>query len=118
MAVTLTVTQLAEFLRVGDSTKETAHMTRLLAYATEGVSKHLGTSYDSAPEAVVNEAVIRLAGYLYDKPHVAGSGSANQLLNSGADAILLPYRVHRAGSTGPAASASTGVADPIPAPSS
>ena len=100
MAVALTVAELAEALRVGDSPEETAHMTRLLAFATEAVSKHLGNSYNTAPVAVVNEAAIRLAAYLYDKPHVAGASAANHLLNSGAGAILLPYRRHRAGSTG------------------
>ena len=38
---------------------------------------------------------------MYDKPHVNGAGAADQILNSGAGAILLPYRVHRAGSVEP-----------------
>ena len=40
-----------------------------------------------------------LSGYLFDQPN-AGRGStyANALRNSGAAAILMPYRVHRAGS--------------------
>ena len=120
MAVTLTSAALAEALRVGDSTEETSMMNRHLAYATAAVSKHLADAYDDAPEAVVNEAVIRLAAYLYDKPHVSGAGAADELLNSGAGAILLPYRIHRAGvvkppaSTSPAATAdlATHAADP------
>ena len=94
MAVTLTVEQLAAALRLGDTTDETAEATRLLAYATEAVTKHT----PAAPDATANEAAIRLAGYLFDQPN-AGRGVmyANALRNSGAAAILLPHRVHRAG---------------------
>ena len=95
-AVTLTAAELAAALRLGDSTEETAEARRLLAYATEAVTKHAPT----APEATANEAVIRLAAYLYDQPNAGrGMGYANAGRNSGAWAILLPYRVHRAGST-------------------
>ena len=100
MAVTLQVADLAAALRVGSSTEETAEVTRLLAYCTEAISKHLGAAYADAPEVIVNEAVVRLAGYSYDKPDAPrGVGYAKALSNSGAGAILLPYRVHRAGST-------------------
>ena len=38
-------------------------------------------------------------GYLYDQPSAAGgAGYANAIRNSGAAPMLLPYRVHRAGS--------------------
>ena len=99
MAVTLTATDLASAIRIGSSAEETAQATRLLAYATEAISRHLGTAYDDAPEAILNEAAIRLAGYLYDQPTAAGGASfANALRNSGAAAMLLAYRMHRAGS--------------------
>ena len=99
MAVTLTPVELSAAIRIGSSPDETAQATRLLAFATEAVSKHLGTAYDDAPEAVVNEAAIRLVGYLYDQPTAAGGASfANALRNSGAAAMLLSHRVHRAGS--------------------
>ena len=64
MAVTLTRAQLAGAMRVGNSTEEMAEVIRLLAYATEAVSKHLGDAFANAPDAIVNEAVIRLAAYL------------------------------------------------------
>ena len=100
MAVTLTVAQLAAAMRLGSTTDETAEATRLLAYATAAVVKHA----PDAPDAVQNEAVIRLAAYLFDQP-TAGryTGHANAMRNSGAAAILLPYREHRAGSTAEAA---------------
>ena len=100
MAVTITAADLATALRVGSTAEETAEVTRLLSYCTEAISKHLGTAYSTTPESVVNEAVVRLAGYSYDKPYAPrGLGYAKALSNSGAGAILLPYRVHRAGST-------------------
>ena len=100
MAVTLDVAALSAALRLGSSTEETAEATRLLGFATETISRHLGNAYADTPEIIVNEGVIRLAAYLYDQPNAGrGVGYANALRNSGAAAILLPYRVHRAGST-------------------
>ena len=94
MAVTITAAELAAALRLGDSTEELAEVTRLLAYGTEAVIKYT----PGAPEATANEGVVRLAAYLFDQPN-AGRGVmyANAMRNSGAAAILLPYREHRAG---------------------
>ena len=93
MAVTLTAAEVANALRVGDSAEETAEVTRLLTYATEAVVKHA----PDAPDATANEAVVRLAAYLFDQPN-AGSGVryANAGRNSGAWAIF-----YRTESTGP-----------------
>ena len=94
MAVTLTVAELQAALRLGDSAEETAEVTRLLEYSTEAVTKHAPNASDTS----MNEAVRRLAGYLFDQPEAArGDGYANALRYSGAARILLPYRVHRAG---------------------
>ena len=95
MAVTLTVSELLAALRLGSSTEETEQATRLLNYATEAVEKHVP---ENLPAAIANEACVRLSGYLFDQPN-AGRGAmyANALRNSGAAAILLPYRIHRAG---------------------
>ena len=105
MAVTLTalvgVARLRSALRLGSTTAETDEATRLLAYATTAIERHLGDAYEDAPEEVCNEAVIRIAGYLFDMPQAArGAGYADALRNSGALAVLAPYRVHRAGTTG------------------
>ena len=62
MAITLTPAGLAAALRLGDSPEETAEATRLLAYVTAAITKHLGAAFDGAPDAVVDEAAIRLAG--------------------------------------------------------
>ena len=95
MAVTITAAELAAALRVGDSSEETAEVTRLLAYATEAVEQYA----PGAPEATQNEAVVRLAAQLFDQPTASRGAYANAIRNSGAARILLPYRIHRAGST-------------------
>ena len=106
MAITLTQGELSAAIRLGDSAEEVAEATRLLAYVTAAISQHLGDAFDGAPDAVVNEAAIRLAGYMFDQPNAGrGLSYANAGRNSGAWAILLPFRVHRAGSTGDAVAA-------------
>ena len=106
MAVTLTIAQLSAAVRLGDTAEETAQATRLLNLATQAIAKHA----PDAPDVVQNEAVIRVAGYLYDAPQAsAGAGFADILRNSGAAALLLPYRIHRAGSTAEAVAAARAV---------
>ena len=97
MAVDIRVEALQDALRLGTTDAETAQATRLLAYATEAVEKH--APGEDVPVTIQNEAVVRLSGYLFDQP-TAGRGAAyaNALRNSGAAAILSPYRIHRAGS--------------------
>ena len=97
MAVTLTRARLASRLRVGREQEELNEVDNLLGYVTEAVTKLA----PNAPDAVHNTAAWMLAGYLYDRPF-AGSGDryANAMRNSGAASVLLPYRVHRAGSIG------------------
>ena len=73
------------------------------------ISFHNAFAHDkeqtSHSDVVHNESVVRLAGYLFDQPN-AGRGVAYAALrNSGAAAILLPYRVRRAGSTAEAVAA-------------
>ena len=61
MAVTLTVAELSAALRLNDSAEETAEVRRLLEYCTEAVTQHAPDASDTA----MNEAVRRLAGYLF-----------------------------------------------------
>ena len=105
MAINITVAELLSALRMGSSTEETAEATRLLGYATEAISRHLGSAYEGTAETIVNEASIRLAGHLFDQPYASrGVGHAASLANSGAGSILLPYKIARAGSVAEAAS--------------
>ena len=103
--MTLTAARLSAALRLGDTAEETAEAARLLDYASAAVTKHA----PDAPGVIQNEAAIRLAGYLFDMPLASRSaGYADALRNSGAAAILLPHRAHRAGTTGePAAETAT-----------
>ena len=110
MAVTMTVAELLAALRLGDSTEETAEVTRLLAYCVEAIAQHA----PSASETASNESARRLAGYLFDMPEAARSdGYSNAMRNSGAARMLLPYRVHRLGIADQveAAQAAVGTAD-------
>ena len=94
MAVTITVEELRAALRLNATAEETAEVVRLLAYSTEAVTQHAPQATDTA----MNEAVRRLAGYLFDQPEAArGDAYSNALRNSGAQRMLLPYRLHRAG---------------------
>ena len=117
MAINITVAELLSALRMGASTEETAEATRLLGYATQTISDYLGTAYEGTASEITNEAAVRLAGYLFDQPYASrGTSFAASLANSGAGSILLPYRVHRAGSVAEAASlavASGSVGNPV-----
>ena len=98
MAINLSTSALLSALRLSDTPEENTEATRLLAFATETISTYLGDTYAGAPSAVLNEAAIRLCGYLFDQPYATrGAAFANALRNSGAGAMLLPYRIHRGG---------------------
>ncbi|MCY4637550.1 MAG: hypothetical protein OXG04_24170 [Acidobacteria bacterium] len=94
MAVTLTAADLATAIRVGPSAEEQAQVDRLLATATALVIRHA----PGAPSTIHNECCIRVSGHLFDQPQAARSaGYADVLRNSGALALMAPWRVHRAG---------------------
>ncbi len=96
MAVGVTVAEVARSIRAADSTEVTAELTALLAYATQEVTRIA----PSAPDPAHNRAAIAVIGYIYDRPTAAANMAfANVLRNSGAGAMLLPYRSHRAGAT-------------------
>ena len=95
MAVSLTAAQLVAALRFGDTSEELTEATRLLATTTALVERHA----PDAPTAIQNEAVIRAAGWLFDMPHAQRTAAGDVLRNCGALALLLPWRIHRAGAT-------------------
>ena len=93
----VTADMLTRALRAGTDTDTRAEVTRLVSVAQALVETYLSGA--SAPEAVQDEAVIRLASYLFDQPTVsAGLPFANAGRNSGAWSLLAPYRVQRAAS--------------------
>ena len=97
MAVTLTVDALMAALRLTDTAEERAEATVKLASATATVERRA----PDAPDAIQNEAAIRVAGYLYDMP-TAGMAEryGNPFRSSGAASLLFPWVIHRGGSTG------------------
>ena len=99
MAVRATVSDVARSIRAVVSPDVTAELADLLAYAAAEVKR-------IAPNAgyrVHDRAAIAIVGYLYDRPTAGREKTyANSIRNSGAGAMLLPYRVHRGGSTTPA----------------
>lgn len=99
MAVTITVNQLAVETRVNtDSAVPPPEpwgtiLTRQLAVATSAVEGYA----PDAPEDVQNEAVVLIAGYSIESPHVSlartpGATLGNVFSLSGAKGILAPYR--------------------------
>ncbi|MCY4057582.1 MAG: hypothetical protein OXG44_06245 [Gammaproteobacteria bacterium] len=93
MAVTLTVAQLAVELRIITSEDATIPaaintvLTRSLAAATEAVQEYA----PGAPEALQNEATVRLAARLYDATGNELRGG-NPFVQSGAAALLSRHR--------------------------
>ena len=96
MAISVTVSDVARSIRAVVSTDVTAELTDLLAYASVEVTRIAPL----APDVVHNRAAISIVGYIYDRP-TAGRGMAyaSATRNSGAGSMLLPYRVHRGGTT-------------------
>ena len=104
MAVTILRAQLAARLRLGRTPTELEETDELLAYATEAVVRLA----PDAPNVVHNEAVYRLAGYIYDRPFASvDTRFSNAMRNSGAASALLPYRQHRLGLSGEDTAASS-----------
>ena len=104
MAVTIRLPELRNAIRTEQSSEEDQILTRLLAVGTALVER----AAPDAPDEVANEAVVRVSAYLYDQPPAArNNGTSNALRNSGAAGLLLPWRTHRAGSTGPSTSSSS-----------
>ena len=102
MAVTLQADALATELNIPPTTAA-----RLLPVATEMVTRYA----PQAPDAMANEGVIRLAGYMASTSHYGAIRSsevgplkvenvvnhAMMFRNSGAQALLTQYKVRRAG---------------------
>ena len=99
MAVTRTLAQLAGDLRIGDgSTEPTGAIGSVLA-RIDATARAMVLAYaPTAPDAIQDEAFVRVAGWLYDSdPSGAAPGGPSALRASGAAALLAPYRIRRAG---------------------
>ena len=97
MAVTVTDIQLAAAMRIGDGStpleeQQASTINRILAAATAVVERYA----PNAPTEVHNEAVVRMAGYLYDSPPGMSTRTASAMRDSGAMDLLSSWRIIRA----------------------
>ena len=112
----LTTNQLAFALRLtadastAPDSSIAAELTRLAGVADAFIADYASM----APEGVRDEAKRLMVGYLYDGPDFNPGGTGllyvNAFRNSGAQALLSPWRVRRAGLIGPAGAAGAGAA--------
>lgn len=65
-----------------------AILTRLRGTATALVEKYA----EDAPDTIKDEAAIRVAGWLYDRPPDAATRGHSAMLHSGAQSLLAPWR--------------------------
>ena len=90
----LTVEDLRTALRLDDDPAVNAVLERLLKVAEATVSRYASL----ASCEVAQEASIRMIGYLYDMPESpSGDRFAAAFRNSGAMALLSPWKTRRAG---------------------
>lgn len=88
----ISVDNLIVAMRIGNTTPEREIATRLLASATAYVEN----AAPDAPDAIKEEAIIRLAAYWYDMPNAPmGTAFASAFRNSGAKSLLLPFREYK-----------------------
>ena len=94
----ITVAQLAGAMRVGDGVTAPAEpVLGILTRALGVADAFIDLNAEDAPEAIKDEARVRMAAYLYDAP-TAGQGErfANAWRNSGAAALVSRWVVRRA----------------------
>ena len=100
MPITTTAPEMVARIRGGSGAATATEVAELLGYATAQIERYLGDAYATTPDTVLNEAARRIVGTLFDRPQASRYTSYSAVLrNSGAGEALLPYRIHRAGST-------------------
>ena len=99
MAVTRTLAQLGADLRIGDGTTAPTGAVGAVLGRIDATARAMVESYaPQAPEAIANEAHVRLCGWLYDSDASGGSpGGPAAMRASGAASLLGRFRVRRAG---------------------
>ena len=94
MAVDISALTLAVELRAADGAEPLIEpMAGIMERLLDATSAMVTNYAENAPAAVQNEAVVRLAGFLYDA--VPGRGVSDPLGFSGARAMLGPWRARR-----------------------
>ena len=102
MAVTRTLAQLGADLRITDGAAAPTGAAGILLGRIDATAREMVTRYaPDAPDAIHDEAYVRVAGWLYDSdPSGSSPGGPSALRSSGAASLLSPYKVRRAGKIG------------------
>ena len=104
MAITSTIDELINDVRVVDVPTERAKLQRLMNFYAVAVVRLAPDADDEAHNMALRQAV----GYAFDAPAAAaGARFANVLRFSGAASTLLPWRQHGGGGDGAASSPAT-----------
>ena len=99
----LTIEQLAAALRIGTGESEVLEPERTILLRLEAASRAvIDLMAPTAPAAIADEAVIRMAGYLYDRDPADGAPSVNALRSSGAMGLISPWCPRPSVPVGPA----------------
>ena len=96
----VTIEQLFQAINLGDENTSlvpeiATRLSSLLAASQARVDK---AASSNTPPEIIDEAVTRMVGYLFDRPHwsESGNGQASAYHHSGAAALLAPWRKKRA----------------------
>ena len=100
--ITRTLAQLAGDLRVGNGVDDPTGPVAVILARIAATAKVLVVRYaPNAPDAIHDEAYVRVAGWLYDAdPAGSTPGGPTALRSSGAASLLGPYLVRRGGLIG------------------
>ena len=95
----VTVEELSASLRIGDGTVATPEPTLSILTRLLGVGEaFVELRAEGAPQAIKDEAVIRMASYLFDQPTAGAEGRyANAWSNSGAASLVAWWVIQRLG---------------------
>ena len=97
MPITITLQDLAEAVRVDVSPTTPVGapyagiLARQLSAASATIGEYAG-DLDAVPDAVANEAVVMLVGYILDAPPARPGRAVDAFSSSGAKALLSRYR--------------------------
>ncbi len=100
--ITRTLTQLAGDLRITDGEAAPTGAVALILGRIAATATAMVEAYaPNAPNALHDEAFVRLAAWLYDSdPSGAAPGGPAAMRSSGAASLLNPYKVRRGGLIG------------------
>ena len=113
MAITRTLAELAGDLRIGDGITEPTGPQAIVLQRIAATAAMVVGFAPGAPDAIHDEAFVRLAGWLYDAdPSGSTPGGPSALRSSGAASLLSRYKIRRGGVIGGEIDAAVAAASP------